>query len=203
MALKDWIHGSGGSAVAVSAVIAVQEPQDERKTAKTATTATAKAGKVAVDLATPTGTRTVTVTVTDNQAEGRITEASIYTGKPTPEAIDLADGMLEHIANHAGPVPEADIIEAVGGEPTLARNILHRLALDGICEALPGGLFGILDYPPKPADLPHGCPLTGVPFPGTGCCAFEGRMLRRLLKTGALPLPGGRCPLRAVCKLTD
>jgi hypothetical protein len=123
-----------------------------------------------------------------------------FQGGPGPAHIDIADDELAFMAEQPGPVPEGDIIEAVGGEPTLARNILHRLAVDGIAEALPGGLYQIPDYPPRPADLFSACPLTGAPFPETGC-AFEGRMLRRLLKTGALPLPGGRCPLRRLCKV--
>lgn len=185
MALRDWIRGSGGSAAAVPAVIAVQEPKNERKTAKTATTATAKAEKVAADLEAP---------------KAHFTDATIYEGEPTPEAIDIADEALKYIAAQRGPVAENEIISALGGDPIMARDILHRLAVDGIAEAMPGGRFGIPGYPRPPADLPSGCPLTGAPFPETGC-AFDERMLRRLLQTGALPLPGGRCPIRRLCEV--
>jgi hypothetical protein len=128
------------------------------------------------------------------------TDAKTFQGEPAPAHIDLADDMLCFMAEQPGPAPENDILEAVGGDPTLARNILRRLAVDGICEALPGGRFGIPGYPRPPADLPSGCPLTGAPFPETGC-AFSEKMLRRLLQTGALPLPGGRCPLRRLCRV--
>jgi hypothetical protein len=138
-----------------------------------------------VALATPTG--------------DRITDLAIYQGEPTPEAIDVADRLLTHLAELDRPATEAEIVTAMGGEPTLARNILHRLAVDGICEAMPGGRYQIPEYPPRPADLPRGCPLTGAPFPATGC-RFHRRLFARLVAEGALPT-GGPCPLRRVCKL--
>jgi hypothetical protein len=87
MALRDWIYRFDEPAVAVPAVIAVQKPENERKTAKTATTATAKAGKVAVDLATPTGPRTVTVsgnTAPDRTTPGDLPEGCPLDGWPFP-----------------------------------------------------------------------------------------------------------------------
>ena len=147
-----------------------------------------KAPVAVVDLATPDGPR--------------ITEATIYQGRPTAEAVDLADAMLAFIANQAGPVPEADVLAAVGGDPVLSRNVLNRLAVDGIAEALPGGLFGIPAYPPKPANLPEGCPLLG-PGPHPAGCRFHPTLFARLLDEGALPLSGGRCPLRQICQVGE
>ena len=52
--------------------------------------------------------------------------------------------------------------------------------------------------------LPNGCPLLAGEYfhgqipPG---CKYERRLLQRMLKTGALPLPGGQCPLRCACGL--
>ncbi len=201
MALRDWIHRFEEPAAAVPAVIAAQEPKNERKTAKTATTATAKAGKVALDLATPTGPRPTTVAGNDTPSGDRITDAAIYRGEPTPEAIDVADAILVHLADKDRPCTEGEITEALGGDPLITRNVLRRLAVDGIAEALPGGLYGIPPWPPRPADLPRGCPLLGGPHPAG--CRFHPKLLARLLSEGAMPLPGGRCPLRRLCRVVD
>jgi hypothetical protein len=48
--------------------------------------------------------------------------------------------------------------------------------------------------------LPAGCPLDGWPFPETGC-RFHPKLLARMMAEGTLPLPGGGCPLRRVCRL--
>jgi hypothetical protein len=200
MALRDWIYRFEEPAAAVPAVIAVQEPKNERKTAKTATTATAKDRKSAVDLATPDGPRTVTVTGNATPTGNRINDAAIYQGQPTREAVDVADRLLTHLANLDRPATEAEILTAVGGDEVYCRNILYRLAVDGIVEALPSGLFGIPEYPPKPANLPEGCPLLG-PGPHPAGCRFEAKLLRRMMTEGALPLPSGRCPLRTTCKV--
>lgn len=125
--------------------------------------------------------------------------ATIYRGAPTPEAVDVADRILTHLADLGRPVAEAEILAALGGDALVVRNILHRLAVDGIAEALPGGLYQIPAYPPRAADLPAGCPLLAGPVPA-GCC-FHPKLLARLLAEGALPLPSGRCPLRTACKV--
>lgn len=136
----------------------------------------------------------------DHHNDDRFTDVYIYQGAPTPTAIDLADEMLKYIADQHRPCTEAEIVEAVGGNAVIARNILNRLAVDGDAEALPGGMFGIPPYPPRPADLPKGCPLrVGAPIPKG--CRFEERLFHRMMAEGTLPLPGGRCPLRALCKL--
>ena len=158
-----------------------------------------KAPCAVTDLATPTGPRTVTVTGNDTPTGDRITAASIYTGRPTPEAVDIADAALTFMSDKDRPCTEREITAAVGGDPIMARNILHRLAVDGIAEALPGGLYQIPAYPPRAADLPAGCPLLAGPVPA-GCC-FHPKLLARLLAEGALPLPSGRCPLRTACKV--
>jgi hypothetical protein len=157
-----------------------------------------KAPVAVIDRATATGPRTVTVS--GNTDPNRITEATIYQGHPTPEAVDIADAILTHLADQGRPVAEADILAAVTGNETLCRNILARLAVDGIAEYLPGGLYQIPEYPPRPADLPDQCPLaTGGPVPAG--CRFEARLLPRMKAQGTLPMPNGGCPLRAVCKL--
>ncbi len=136
----------------------------------------------------------------DHHNDDHFTDVYIYQGAPTPAAIDLADLMLNYIADQQRPCTEAEIVEAVGGDAVMARNILNRLAVDGVAEALPGGMFGIPPYPPRPADLPKGCPLrVGAPIPKG--CRFEARLFQRMIAEGTLPLPGGRCPLRALCKL--
>jgi hypothetical protein len=128
------------------------------------------------------------------------TDAAIYQGIPTPTAIDRADEMLKYIADQQRPCTEAEIVEAVGGDGLMARNILNRLAVDGDAEALPGGMFGLPPYPPRPADLPKGCPLrVGAPIPKG--CRFEARLFHRMMAEGTLPLPGGRCPLRTLCRV--
>ena len=199
MALRDWIYRFEEPAAAVPAVIAVQEPKNERKTAKTATTATAKAGKVAVALATPTGPRTVTVTGNVTPTGGRITDAGLYRGEPTPEAIDVADRILTHLADLDRPATEAEALAAAGCDETMARNILHRICIEGLAEYQGRGLrYRIPPYPPPAADLPEACPLLG-PGPHPAGCRFDHRLLRRMMAEGALPLRGGRCPLSAVC----
>lgn len=53
---------------------------------------------------------------------------------------------------------------------------------------------------PPAGDLPDQCPLrTGGPVPAE--CRFHPKLFKRLLAEGALPMPDGSCPLRAVCKL--
>jgi hypothetical protein len=138
-----------------------------------------------VEIKTPTGPRIL-----------RIADLN----KPTEAEIDLADEMLTRLAEQPGPVSEGDIIGAVDADPTLARNILYRLSVDGIVEPLPGGLYQIPDYPPPAANLPEGCPLLGGPFPETGC-RFHPRLFKTLYEQGVIPLPDGRCPLRNVCKI--
>jgi len=140
-----------------------------------------------VDISIDDGPRTITV-------------ADIYQGKATPEAVDIADAILTHLADQGRPVAEADIIAAVGVDKIYCRNILCRLAVDGIAEALPGGRYQIPDYPPRPVDLPDQCPIqAGGPVP-TGC-RFHPKLFRTLYAQGVIPLPGGRCPLRSVCGL--
>jgi hypothetical protein len=129
----------------------------------------------------------------------RFTDAAIYQGEPDRAAVDLADRILDFIVAQPGPVPEAEIVTAIGGDSLLVRNVVRRLAVEGIAEALPGGLYGIPPWPPAAPDLPRGCPLTGAPFPATGC-RFHRRLFARLVAEGALPT-GGPCPLRRVCKL--
>lgn len=200
MALRDWIYRFEEPAAAVPAVIAVQEPKNERKTAKTATTATAKDRKSAVDLATPDGPRTVTVTGNATPTGDRINDAAIFQGEPTPEAVDLADRILTHLADLGRPATEAEVAEALGGDPVALRAILRRLVLDGIAELQGPGLYGIPPWPPAAPDLPSGCPLLG-PGPHPDGCRFDHRLLRRMIQEGTLPLPGGRCPLRQACKV--
>jgi hypothetical protein len=173
MALRDWIE-STPVAVAVPAVPAVFTGDNQ-----------GDPHQAEVEIKTPTGPRTLRLA---------------HLGEPTESEIDVADAMLTFIADQSGPVPEADIIGAVDAEPILARNILYRLSVDGIVEPLPGGFFQIPDFPPAPANLPEGCPLTGAAFPETGC-RFHRKLFNTLWKQGALPLPNGGCPLRAVCKL--
>ena len=135
-----------------------------------------------------------------HEAPPRFSDATVFQGAPTPAAIDLADVMLKYIADQQRPCTEAEILEAVDADAVMARNILNRLAVDGIAEALPGGLFDIPPYPPRLANLPQGCPLrTGCPIPKG--CRFEAWLFQRMIKEGTLPLPGGRCPLRSLCKL--
>jgi hypothetical protein len=50
-------------------------------------------------------------------------------------------------------------------------------------------------------NLPAGCPLLGDPVPAG--CRFDPRCLRRMVSEETLPLPGGGCPLRHVCGLTE
>jgi hypothetical protein len=97
-------------------------------------------------------------------------------------------------------VAEAVILAAVEGDETWKRNILHRLVVDGIAELAAPGFYTIPSYPPAPPNLPEGCPLTGAPFPETGC-RFHPRLFKTLHEQGVIPLPDGRCPLRNVCKI--
>ena len=138
---------------------------------------------VAVDVSTPGGRKVVSIYADD--------------GKPTPEAVDVADDMLEFIAEQPGPVPESEVLSAVAGDATFKRNILNRLVLDGIAELAAPGLYTIPSFPPAPANLPPDCPLQGGPVP-TGC-RFHPKLFGTLYKQGVLPLPGGRCPLRSAC----
>jgi hypothetical protein len=140
---------------------------------------------VAVDLSTPTGRKTISIHGSD--------------GRPTEAAVDLADRILSFLANEAEPATEAEIFAAMGGDSLFTRNVLHRLAVEGLAELAGPNRYTIPDYPPKAADLPVGCPLLGGPFPET--CRFHPKLFRTLLEQGVIPLPGGRCPLRNICKL--
>ena len=160
-----------------------------------------KAPVAVVDLATPGGPRSVKVSGNTAPTGDRITPAAIYQGEPSPAVVDLADRLLTHLANLDRPATEAEILTALGGDEVYCRNILYRLAVDGIVEALPGRQFGIPEYPPRPADLPESCPLLTSGGPVPGGCPFDAKMLRRMIQEGALPLPGGRCPLRRRCIL--
>lgn len=148
-----------------------------------------QAPAVAVDIDTPTGRRS-------------ITSATTCQGEPTEAAVDIADRILDHLAAQGHPVDESGILAAVGGDEVFCRNILHRLAVEGLAEYQGGGLYDIPSWIPKAPDLPKGCPLTGAPFPETGC-KFHPRLFARLKAEGVLPLPGGRCPVRLACKLED
>lgn len=141
---------------------------------------------VAVDLSTPTGRKTISIHGSD--------------GRPTLAAVDLADRILGFLAEHKAPVGEADILAAVGSDPLFARNVLTRLVVEGLAELAGPGRYTIPSYPPKAPDLPVGCPLLGGPFPETGC-RFHPRLFQTLFQQSVIPLPGGRCPLRTVCKL--
>ena len=143
-----------------------------------------KKAPVAVDLATPTGPQPLRITSMEN---------------PTPAEIDVADAILTHLAEQPGPVAEAEVLATVAGDTTFNRNILNRLVLDGIVELAAPGFYAIPSYPPKTANLPEGCPLLGGPVPSG--CRFDSRLFKRLFNEGVLPLPGGRCPLRNVCKI--
>lgn len=192
MALRDWVSGA-----VATATIATNATKPNPKSPSLAGVAAAEPRK---SDPIPTGPRTTTVTGNKTTTAPRFTYAAIYQGEPTPAAIDLADEMLKHIADQQRPCAEAEIVEAVEGDAVMARNIMNRLAVDGIAEALPGGLFDIPPYPPRPANLPQGCPLR------TGClipkgCRFEARLFQRMMAEGTLPLPGGSCPLRALCRV--
>jgi hypothetical protein len=193
MALRDWV--SGEVATATVATVATKPTSKAPTVASVASVAVAEPRKSKGE---PTGPRTTTVAGNDTPTGDRITDAAIYRGEPTPEAIDVADAILTHLADLGRPATEGEITEALGGDPLLSRNVLRRLAVEGVAEALPGGLYQIPPYPPRPADLPEGCPLLGGPVPAG--CRFEAKLLRRMMAEGALPLPGGRCPLRQVCK---
>lgn len=124
--------------------------------------------------------------------------ATMYRGRPTVEALAVADAILDHLAGVGPPEAETAILAAVGGDETLTRNVLYRLAVEGVVESLRGGLYRVPDYPPAPPNLPERCPLRGGPVPAG--CRFEARLFKRMVAEGALPLPGGRCPVRHTCK---
>lgn len=154
-----------------------------------------KAPVAVVALATPDGPRTIEAPGPD-----RITAAAIYQGQPTPEAIDQADAILSFVADHREPVSVEAILGAVDGDHGTLRAIMARLTVDGILEQVEGLRYRIPAWPPAAPALPVGCPLRGDGPHPSGCC-FHPKLLARLLAEGALPLPGGRCPLRGVCKV--
>jgi len=140
---------------------------------------------VAVDVLTPGGRKTISIHGSD--------------GRPTEAAVDLADRILSFLADQADPATEFEILTAMGGDQLFTRNVLHRLTVEGLAELAGHGRYTIPSHPPAPANLPPDCPLQGGPVPSG--CRFEARLLARLIQEGALPLPGGRCPLRGVCKV--
>jgi hypothetical protein len=106
---------------------------------------------------------------------------------------------LTHLADLDRPATEAEALAAAGCDETMARNILHRICIEGLADYQGRGLYALPPWPPRSADLPEACPLLGGPHPAG--CRFHPKLLARLVAEGALPLPGGRCPLRAVCRL--
>lgn len=192
MALRDWI---ASPAAAVLAVPAVETRKEIRKTAKTATTATATQEN-------PT-TQPRPSEVFDN---GRFDGTDMFQGRPTPGAVDLVEAILDvlvtedvPVREEGIPVGEAAILDRLGGDRVVNLAILRRLAVDGTVKFLPGGRYCRPAYPPPPADLPAGCPLKSSGEVPTGC-RFEPRFFRRMVENRTLPLPGGRCPMRAVCR---
>lgn len=153
---------------------------------------------VKVDLRTSKDPQTGTVSGNYDLPPSCFTEATIYQGQPDQAAIDLAEEMMKFIAELGRPATEDEITGGAGGDPRIVGAILRRLVLGGIADLQAPGLYSIPPWPPRPADLPEKCPLkTGGATPDG--CAFDSQMLKRMVTTGALPLPGGSCPLRALC----
>lgn len=192
MALRDWLH-SDAVATATVATTATKPGPSPRSVASVASVAVAAPPKnnhapaVAVDINTPTG----------HQDAPPITGAGMYQGKPTEAALDIADAILDHLAGVGTPEAESSILAAVGSDETMTRNVLYRLAAEGVVESLRGGRYRIPDHPPATPDLPERCPLRGGPVPDG--CRFEEKLFHRMVREGTLPLPGGRCPLRHTC----
>lgn len=156
-----------------------------------------QAPDVVVEINTPTGRRSVIVA--SDSDDDRITGAAIYQGCPTPDLTNLADRILTFIAGRDGPVSEGEIISAVASGETIVRTLLGRLCIEGLVEPVGGGRYRIPAWPPQPSNLPEGCPILGGPV--TGGCRFDPRLFMRLMAEGTLPLPGGRCPYRHICRL--
>ena len=124
---------------------------------------------VTVAINTDEGPRTITV---NDHQDGRITDAIIRQGRPTPEATDIPDRILTHLEGQGSPAKESSILDAVGGDHGA---VLRRLTVDGMVEPVGGGRYQIPTWPPDPVNLPDHCPLMGGPVPAG--CRFEPAIL--------------------------
>jgi hypothetical protein len=128
-----------------------------------------------------------------------LTAADVFTSTdPDDEEINLADLILHRLEAIGRPATVDEIIEGVDGTPGAIRAMLGRLLVVGLAEQTENLRYRLPPWPPRPVDLPSGCPLTGAAFPETGC-RFHWKLFERLKAEKVLPLPNGGCPLRAVC----
>lgn len=81
----------------------------------------------------------------------RITTGTIYQGKPTDEALEIAERIYNHLADMKRPCFEGTILAAAGGDVTYCRSILFRLVVEGFIEYRGGGAYQIPKDPPKKA----------------------------------------------------
>ena len=133
----------------------------------------------------------------------KIAVAEPRKGKTDPGRITMIDLNTEEqifnfLAGSARPCPESEILAAVGGDSTYTRNIIFRLAAEGVVEYLGEGEYQIPSYPPKKPALPEGCPLRTGGNPPKGC-GFHPKFLAKMLQSGTLAI-GGACPLMRACR---
>jgi len=127
----------------------------------------------------------------------------LFEKKATDHDRITRERIFNFLADQGRACSESEIMAAAGGDRTYARNILYRLAAEGVIAYLGGGLYQV-DAPK--VELPEFCPLqTGGPSKNYGMhpknCGFHPKFLGRMLQTGTL-IVGGACPLARVCTHT-
>lgn len=68
---------------------------------------------------------------------------TVYEGKPTDGALEIAERIYNHLADMRRPCFEGAILAAAGGDVTYCRSILFRLVPEGFIEYLGGGEYQI------------------------------------------------------------
>lgn len=173
MALRDLLKGPERPiktnfqrvATATAATTAIKRPENVRTVATVAEIAVAEPRNGKTD-------------------RGRITEADL----------DRAEQMFNFLADQDRACSEAEILAAVAGDESEKRNILFRLAAEGVIEYLGHGQY-MIDAPK--VELPSSCPLrTGGRVPRG--CAYHPKFFARMLSAGTLTT-AGHCPLIRVC----
>lgn len=125
------------------------------------------------------------------------TTQRVFSQKKDNSDLGRAEAVFNFLAAEARPCSESEILAAVPGDETKGRNILFRLAAEGVIDYLGRGEYQV--DAPMP-ELPAVCPLrTGGGVP-KGCC-FHPKFIARMLESGTLK-HGGPCPLVRVCTHT-
>lgn len=71
----------------------------------------------------------------DNHATARITGAGMYQGRPTDEALELADAILDHLVAAGTLATEAAVLAAMGGDEAATFAIDMQRAIEKITPA--------------------------------------------------------------------